>query len=321
MLFSIIVPLYKVEKYIKQCIVSVLNQDFKDYELILVNDGSPDRCGEISDQYADRDSRIKVIHKVNGGLSDARNAGISIAKGDYIIFLDGDDYLEDGILTILSNIINTNNPDIITCATTILYPNGTKEKMNLQIEPLSTVVDREHLYRELSRTSCSYWSAGKNIYSREIIKMNDIKFKVGLIGAEDCDFFMKLVRLSENFIFLNHSLINYRRNREGSITESMKVDAILGQLSVFSENYHKHNDNQGMQKYFAEKFINTVYLLFNIKDENEINKCKEVINQNNQIIASAPGLKYKFARFIWTIKGYYNGSVLLRKINLLFRKR
>ena len=88
---SIIVPVYKVEKYIHKCVDSILNQTFTDYELILVDDGSPDNCGKICDEYAKKDSRVKVIHKKNGGQSSARNKGLDHAKGNYISFIDSDD--------------------------------------------------------------------------------------------------------------------------------------------------------------------------------------------------------------------------------------
>lgn len=90
---SIIVPVYKVEPYLHRCVDSILAQTFTDFELILVDDGSPDNCGAICDEYAAKDSRILVIHKENGGLSDARNAGLDIAKGEYIGFVDSDDYI------------------------------------------------------------------------------------------------------------------------------------------------------------------------------------------------------------------------------------
>ena len=91
--FSIIVPIYRVEKYLNKCVDSVLCQTFDDFELILVDDGSPDRCGQICDSYANADSRIKVVHKNNGGLSSARNTGLDIATGKYIIFLDSKNIL------------------------------------------------------------------------------------------------------------------------------------------------------------------------------------------------------------------------------------
>ena len=96
MLFSIIVPVYKVEDYIEKCIDSILLQSYTDFELILIDDGSPDKCPLICDQYKERDSRVKVIHKQNGGLSSARNAGLKVAKGEYILFLDSDDFFISG---------------------------------------------------------------------------------------------------------------------------------------------------------------------------------------------------------------------------------
>lgn len=94
-LISVIVPIYKVEQYLDECVQSIRNQTYTNLEIILVDDGSPDNCPEMCDNYARQDSRIKVIHKKNGGLCSARNAAISIAKGDYIGFVDGEDYISD----------------------------------------------------------------------------------------------------------------------------------------------------------------------------------------------------------------------------------
>ena len=100
---SIIVPVYKVEKYINRCIDSILTQTFTDFELILVDDGSPDNCPAVCDRYANQDNRVKVIHKKNGGVSSARNSALDIAQGEYITFCDGDDYyLEDWLLELYS---------------------------------------------------------------------------------------------------------------------------------------------------------------------------------------------------------------------------
>ena len=104
-LISIIIPVYKVEKYLEKCIESVLKQTYTNLQIILVDDGSPDNCGKICDEYAKKDSRIEVIHKANGGLSDARNVGISKAKGRYIGFVDSDDYIKEDMYEILLNLI------------------------------------------------------------------------------------------------------------------------------------------------------------------------------------------------------------------------
>ena len=114
MLFSVIVPIYNIEKYIRRCIDSVLEQSFTDFELILVDDGSPDNCPLICDEYAKRDSRIKVIHKENGGLVSARQAGIRVACGDYIFNLDGDDSICSNALASAQKIISDTNADIVS---------------------------------------------------------------------------------------------------------------------------------------------------------------------------------------------------------------
>lgn len=112
---SIIVPVYKAEPYLKKCIDSILNQTFKDFELILVDDGSPDRCGEICDEYALKDSRIKIIHKENGGQSSARNVGLDIAQGEYIGFVDSDDWIEPDMYKKLFKVLKNDNVDMAIC--------------------------------------------------------------------------------------------------------------------------------------------------------------------------------------------------------------
>lgn len=112
-IISVIVPIFKIERYLPQCIESLLNQSFKDFELILVNDGSPDACPEICDSYAKKDARIKVVHKNNGGLLSARKAGLKAAKGTYISFVDGDDWVDPYFLDILHKLAVTNGSDLV----------------------------------------------------------------------------------------------------------------------------------------------------------------------------------------------------------------
>lgn len=114
-LISVIVPVYKVERYLHTCINSVLNQTYKNWELILVDDGSPDKCPQICDEYAQSDSRIKAIHKTNGGVSSARNLGLDIATGNYIAFLDSDDFWHINFLSIMVELCLKHDADIVQC--------------------------------------------------------------------------------------------------------------------------------------------------------------------------------------------------------------
>lgn len=124
---SVIVPIYNVEKYIKECIESILNQTFKDFELLLVNDGSTDDSPTICKYYEKLDSRVKVINKQNGGLSDARNTGIDVAKGKYLTFIDGDDFIAEDTLETMYNAINKTDIKIAVCNMVRYYEDGETE--------------------------------------------------------------------------------------------------------------------------------------------------------------------------------------------------
>lgn len=114
-LVTVIVPVYKVEAYLERCVDSILQQDYRDLEIILVDDGSPDASGEICDRYAKRDERVKVIHKANGGLGPARNSALDLAKGEYVFFVDSDDYITDGIIKKLYEVCQREDADIACC--------------------------------------------------------------------------------------------------------------------------------------------------------------------------------------------------------------
>ena len=135
MLFSVIVPIYKVEKYLKRCIESVLSQTYKDFELILVDDGSPDNCPQICDAFASENPNIKVIHKENGGLVSARQEGIKIASGEYVFNLDGDDALLPYALECAERIISETKADIV-CFSHMEYRDGKTKDMTGNIVPV-----------------------------------------------------------------------------------------------------------------------------------------------------------------------------------------
>lgn len=168
---SIIVPIYNVEKYIHKCIDSILSQTFTDFELILVDDGSPDKCGEICEQYALKDNRIKVVHKENGGLSDARNAGIDVASGKYIYFIDSDDWISPNSIISLLNFAEDNQCEIVqggfyyAYENQMLYSNG---KIKENSEPFC--IDREEAMMELIKNNYIKNFAWGKLYLTSIVK-------------------------------------------------------------------------------------------------------------------------------------------------------
>ena len=120
-LISVVIPVYKVEKFLNECVQSVLSQTYENLQVILVDDGSPDRCGEMCDKWADKDHRIQVIHKKNGGLSDARNAGLAVAAGAYIAFVDSDDWIAPQMYEVMLKTIKEQNADIVACGIVNTY--------------------------------------------------------------------------------------------------------------------------------------------------------------------------------------------------------
>lgn len=132
-LVSVIVPIYKVEKDLSDCVLSICNQTYRNLEIILVDDGSPDKCGQMCDEFARNDVRIKVIHKINGGLSQARNAGMGIMTGDYVTFVDSDDILEHDFVEEMLRIINKYNAQVAICKNSTFEKGGAFNSGHVEI--------------------------------------------------------------------------------------------------------------------------------------------------------------------------------------------
>ncbi len=227
---SIIVPVYKVEPYIHKCVDSILNQTFKDFELILVDDGSPDNCGKICDEYAQKDNRVKVIHKENGGQATARNAALDIARGEYIGFVDSDDYIEPDMYELLYTMCVGYNCDIANCSSTIYFKdriqvNGghgfmihdTKEAMKIAIEG---ILYDECLWTKLIRRSL----------------FNGLRIPIG-IAYEDTAFTYKLIDRADRVCCKGEPKYNYIKHDDSTMDraiKNVKIDAVL----VYKEMYN-----------------------------------------------------------------------------------
>ena len=234
MLISVIIPVYKVEAYLKECVDSVLSQSYKDIEVLLVDDGSPDRCPEICDEYAQMDSRVRVIHKKNGGLSDARNEGLEQMTGDYVIFLDSDDWWVDNkVVEDLVELINAHNVDVVlfdrityTSDGKVHYPNtDTLKKINDL--PFDDAVF------ELSKQGKFDISAATKIVRSSIINSNNIRFVNGLF-SEDFDWTFNLFLYVQSLAGLNRPVYCYRK-RQGSITASVGIKNIRDHLGIVED--------------------------------------------------------------------------------------
>lgn len=240
---SIIVPIYRVEAYLRDCIDSVLCQTFSDFELILVDDGSPDRCGEICEEYARQDSRIRVIHKPNGGLSDARNAGLDIACGQYVYFLDSDD-------TIVPELLETVLPymeqgcDLVSFTLRSFCEDSMKSevwKRKARRYSLNSLEERKHFLHRTMFSNDIGWEAWSRIFSRDIIERHHLRFVDNRrIFAEDMCFSLCYMTHVSEIMCLDVCLYNYRQRRDSIMGQQTGKNTIpnIMELADAVENHY-----------------------------------------------------------------------------------
>ena len=224
-LISVIVPIYNVERYLKVCIDSIINQTYSNLEIILVDDGSPDKCPEICDEYAKQENRIKVIHQKNGGLSAARNAGIDAAKGVYLSFVDGDDVLHPEFIEILYRPISLQKKCISVCAFRPFYKNNPDNltcarKSGYQIT-LEMLLEQNSSMNTFLSMECN--SACNKLFPAELIK--PIRFPKGKL-YEDVATTHKVLFETKSIYYVPMPLYGYR----------VRDDSIMG-TQIFSERY------------------------------------------------------------------------------------
>ena len=211
-LISIIVPVYKVEKYLEKCVKSILKQTYTNLEIILVDDGSPDKCGQLCDELAKTDDRIIVFHKENGGLSDARNFGVERANGEYIGFVDSDDYIHESMYEELYKAIKKSGTSIAECGVTRVYKNTLRP--HYEGEDYFLVLGREGYLKEYLENKRLYGSAWCKLIHKDLAKK--IKFPTGKI-YEDAFYTLELLKTVDKYTLISGNYYYYYI-RENSIT-------------------------------------------------------------------------------------------------------
>lgn len=224
-LISVIVPIYKVEKYLNKCVDSIINQTYKNLEIILVDDGSPDTCPQICDEYAKQDGRIKVIHKENGGLSDARNAGMKIANGDYISFIDSDDYIAPDMINELYNSIIKFNADIAECNVYNVFEDKIEEYNKDEFAFYDSNYSIMQAYIKDYAIKTVVWN---KLYKIEVLR--DILFEVGKYNEDEFFTYLALAN-SQRLVHIDFYGYYYIQ-RSGSIMGEgyslRKLDSLEG---------------------------------------------------------------------------------------------
>ena len=271
---SIIIPVYNVEKYLRQCLDSLVNQTLKDIEIIIVDDGSQDSSGEFCDEYALKDDRIKVIHKENGGLGNARNVGMTYATGDYLAFVDSDDWVTLDYFEKLYDSAIKNNTDV-SIGTVIVFKNGkSKKKINPQ---------------KIEMLFAKQGFACLKIYKRDFIEQFNLQFTEKLY-YEDMFFAMMVYLNMQNYSIVNDAYYYYR-HQEGSITHTcIQGSKLFDVFKVYDsiKKELKKNKNERYQIYnkvtdasFIAMFAGFIYRLNNENRLPFIKEAKEKIKNIN----------------------------------------
>ncbi len=259
--FSIIIPVYNVEQYLKCCVDSILNQKFTNFEVILVDDGSTDMSGKICDNYRIRDARCKVLHKVNGGAAESRNMGIDIATGEYLLFIDSDDFWEDsGFLNRINNLVER-KPDFL------MYTFKRCDERESKIWKSYPELNEDYVNGLRYEAQLKYLvsqdtyivSAGCKAVRADLIKNNKIYFEEGIVG-EDIDWSFKLILAAKNLIYSNENAYIYRV-REASVTHNVddkirySLYKILAKWADFFENNSNRELRQAMLAFLAYEYF------------------------------------------------------------------
>lgn len=269
-MLSVVVPVYNVENYLERCLESIINQTYKDLEIILVNDGSTDSSQKICEKYVEKDFRVKLINKKNGGLSSARNLGLEISKGDYIAFIDSDDYIDFEMYEKMMRKLLEKNADLVMCDVKVEFPTHNKIIETSDFLDVDIQLEKKHILK-------IYPTAWNKIYKKEIFIKNKIRFPEGLY-YEDAEVNFKILTLINKITRVPNAYYHYVQ-RAGSITKSnsrfkmLDIYIIFENIKKFLIEEKKYEVYKKIYDYVYTRSTMVVLLYaFNFKDNKEKKK-------------------------------------------------
>ena len=276
---SVIIPVYNVEKFLNRCVDSILSQTYKNIEIILVDDGAQDSSPQICDEYAHKDIRVKVIHKNNGGLASARNAGLKVAKGDYILFVDSDDWIKDITVEELLNIAVKNQVDFVRFIPVSAgypdRPDGTPINFGTEDFMEDGVYNKEKMIRDIyprlfvtpQLTMGPIVAAWRSLYNRKFLVDNNLYFDEEVKYSEDAIFSAKVVYNSNKFYYIKGGYYyNYFYNTS-SITKSFKKDR-WNVCKILSSTFKKEFGNKSDYDFSKQLHLEDIYNVLNALGQN-----------------------------------------------------
>lgn len=258
MKFSIIVPVYNVKEYLRECVESILSQTFSDYELLLIDDGSTDGSGKICDVYAQYNPSIKVVHRKNGGLSAARNTGIENASGDYFVFIDSDDYIKIESLQKISECIGSESYDVIVTRLIQKY----SDSEDIRNESICSLLSEnsEQIVQWIFRKSENTWPAVQYIVSKKYVQEHSFRFEEGFLH-EDMAWTACLLSLAQNVTICSFPWYYHRMQRTDSITSTSNPKRVVDVLALASNTIKfmkQQNISENKQTMIADRIFSSI---------------------------------------------------------------
>jgi len=319
--FSVIVPVYNIEEYISQCITSILEQSFRDFELIIIDDGSTDRSGDICDGFAAYDDRIKVLHKENGGPSEARNEGINIARGEYIIFVDGDDFIEpESFNKISEGIFLANEPEVLVTRIKRVFGDESQVFMDEGI-PVETLMNgkKEDYLRWIFISSDNSWPTVRYVVQRSFVSNNNLLFPRGHLH-EDVDWVSRLFLKAESFGCLDYYWYNHRKGRKGSTTATRNPKRTLDMINIAASNIKDtayRELPEDLRIILFERLVKSVF--YELRDFNHFveadkEKILRSLKQNKDILKYTSKKRHKLFLFFSNTFGFKASFFLMSLI-------
>lgn len=313
---SVIIPVYNTEQYVEECLDSLIEQQFQNWECLLIDDGSIDNSGNICDRYAKKDSRFKVFHIENSGVSAARNLGLENTSGKYIAFIDSDDTVEPRYLSVLYEAMIQISPELTVCGYKRIYLS--EEEIVTATQGIIVIGNQDsHHFVELNRKFLLYGSFVK-LYRSDIIKSNKIKFPIGIQYGEDLIFNLEYLRYVTTIFVIDSPDYNYRILSEGSLStssHSRDFDNNYGQWKVIRSFFEERNINSdNAQIYLSNRLWGIAYDLImsyklsmkQIKGVFSIEFMNDLKTFNNYTIAIPVWLKsiilWRLYLVIWSIQ-------------------
>lgn len=290
---SIIVPIYNVEEYIPKCIDSILAQTYSDFELILVDDGSPDNCGRICDDYAKGDNRIKVVHKVNGGISSARNAGLEVAKGEWIMHVDGDDWIEPDMIESLIEAAQITGADMVIGDFVKYGPSAGYNKL-----PTWSSDKKKSMTNYIAYVMTTIWGS---IAKRSLYADHSLKSPDGISYCEDFHLIVRLCHFANKIVNVHRPFYHYRY-RPTSIMSNMNGKTEADEQWVYQDTirfFKEQGVYEDYRKVMSWRVLKSAQEL--LLDPAGHKRFMELFNDGREFIFSCPFVNRKIKMLAWML--------------------